>query len=147
MEGRAVVEVFVSSYIAEPCLSPCDREQGAALYIRPQMVGRELRNTYLAIQSRLSKDSEVFPSQASKVMNSQDCRETCRTGRSQLFRIMKYQEDSLNGIQTHISPGMRVCNKAKCMTSAILKPVGEGESGKFLVIFKLFVQYLLIQVV
>lgn len=26
MEGRAVVEVFVSSYIAEPCLSPCDRE-------------------------------------------------------------------------------------------------------------------------
>jgi len=41
----------------------------------------------------------------------------------------------LNGIETHISLGIYICNKAKCMTSATLKPVGEGESGKFLVSF------------
>lgn len=52
------------------------------------------------------------------------------------MRIMKNQDDSLKGIWTHISLGMHNCNRTKCMTRTTLKPVGEGESGKFLVSLK-----------
>lgn len=70
MQGGAGVEVFASkTRTVHPFLSLRDGTRELDCISGSYMVGRGLRNTCLAVESRSSKDSAVFPSQASQVMN------------------------------------------------------------------------------